>query len=233
MEHCLFWKRLASSQELRLRPELSDDTLKLIEAGDRVLNVFTVTRMGEQRGIDQLLCASGGEVRPLDHRLRHGLHAIRQQSTQPLKRRLRQKVAVCLAVQNRELIPEQGDHRQRGAKDRLARMLVQTPVDAELVHDERVHRPNPSHRLSYLIAKAVCLTNKLVRGLGGLGKAEKLGNAPKNDRERPSQIMRCQHWLSGHVKIRLLSHLVTAPIPVGWQGPAIASSTIEVVLICL
>src|SRR5258707_5511240 len=52
MEHCPCWKRLVSGKDLRLRPELSDDTLKLIDAGDRGLNGFTVNRMRQQRRID-------------------------------------------------------------------------------------------------------------------------------------------------------------------------------------
>jgi hypothetical protein len=76
--------------------------------------------------------------------------------------RVGKEVAVLLAVQGRELVPEESDRGERGAEYGLADVLVLAAVDAELVLDGVVQSADTGNGLVQLIANAIRLVRSSV-----------------------------------------------------------------------
>src|SRR5277367_1348607 len=126
----------------------------------------------------------GREVRLMGRRLSHRVHAASKRGAQLQKCGLGEEVAVLVAVQDRELVPDEGNRGERGAKNVLAGVGVQAAVDAELVLDGVVHRADAGDGLAHLIAEAVRLSEKLDWTERGLRQAEEAGRATKDNGER-------------------------------------------------
>ncbi len=128
--------------------------------------------MCEKRGISQRVAIDLGEFSLIYGGIRHRIHSFGHFAAHRNQLRLREEVAIFLVMKDGELIPEKGDQGERGAKDGLAGVRVQTAIDAELVLDGVVHGADAGNSLADLIAKAVSLVEKIGAGEGSWPRRE-------------------------------------------------------------
>src|SRR5260370_39659661 len=136
--------------------------------------------MCEKRGVDQRVAIDHSEFNVSYGGIGHRIHSFGHFAAHRNQFRLREEGAIFLAMKDGKLIPEKSDRGERGAKDGLAGVRVQTAVNAELVLDGVVHRADAGNSLADLIAKAVSLVEKIGVAAGGLGQAHEARRRAKN-----------------------------------------------------
>ena len=122
--------------------ELSDDVLEFIKARDGIPDILVVTRVGEQRRVDQALRMEDKEICFVKHRLAMASRASASPERSCASAGSVKKSESCSLYRTASWFQKNATAISDGAKDGLASMFVLGAVNAELVIDGVVHRAN-------------------------------------------------------------------------------------------